>query len=233
MTPEQIQEIARLRTLNFPPKQIARQLGLRPAEVSAAIREQAEKATLARIERGELAPIERCLINEIAAEHLLESSEEKALRLAHGQDTGLAQIFVTRIERNQYVLGSYLVDYLCLGIKDAYGPRKLNRAKYEAIIEAAYQTFDENYQEITLKQAQAIIFGAVDYAAKLGFHPHPDFESAKAHLGQPLDELPAIEFGREGKPFYMNGPYDRPNEILTKLRETVGEGNFNYLLEVE
>jgi transcriptional regulator with XRE-family HTH domain len=57
MTPEQIQEIARLRTLNLPPKQIARQLGLRPAEVSAAIRGQAEKATLARIERGELPPL--------------------------------------------------------------------------------------------------------------------------------------------------------------------------------
>jgi hypothetical protein len=179
-----------------------------------------------------LPPIERCLINEIAAENLLGSSEEKASRLDHSLDTGLAQIFVTRIERNQYLLCGYLVDYLCLGVKDIYGPCKLHRAKYEAIFEAAYLSFDENYQEITLKQAQAIIFGAVDYAAKLGFAPYPDFESAKAHLGQPLDELPAIEFGREGKPFYRNGPYDRPDEILAKLRETVGEGNFDYLLEV-
>ena len=56
MTPEQIQEIARLRTLNLAPKQIAHQLGLRSAEVSIIIRRQAEMATLAGIERGELAP---------------------------------------------------------------------------------------------------------------------------------------------------------------------------------
>ncbi len=232
MTPEQIEEIARLRSLNLSSKQIARQLGLRPAEVSTVIREQAEEVTLARIERGELAPIESCLINESAAKHLLESAEENALRLAYGGDNGLAQIFVTRVERNRYLLGSYLVDYWCLGVKDTFGPRKLDRTKYEITVEAAYLAFDENYREITLKQAQAIIFGAVDYAAKLGFNPHPDFESVKAHLGQPLDDLPALEFGREGKPFYMNGPYDRPSEILATLQETVGEGNFDYVLEV-
>ncbi|CAN1212065.1 hypothetical protein TUMEXPCC7403_17800 [Tumidithrix helvetica PCC 7403] len=41
MTPEQTQEIARLRALNLSPKQTARQLGLRPAEVTAFIKAQA------------------------------------------------------------------------------------------------------------------------------------------------------------------------------------------------
>ncbi|WP_421656838.1 hypothetical protein [Leptothermofonsia sp. ETS-13] len=38
MTPEQIQEIVRLRSQNLAPKQIARQLGLRSAEVTAVIK---------------------------------------------------------------------------------------------------------------------------------------------------------------------------------------------------
>ncbi len=36
---------------------------------------------------------------------------------------------------------------------------------------------------ITLEQAQAIVFGAIDYAADLGFKPHKDFQKTKKHLG--------------------------------------------------
>ena len=53
---------------------------------------------------------------------------------------------------------------------------------------------------------------------------------AKEHLGQPSENLLAIEFGRKGKPFYVSGPYDNPDKIVAKLRETVGEGNFDYLM---
>jgi len=70
MSPEQVQAITRLRALNLTPKQIARQLGLRPAEVNALLRQQAEEMTLSRTARGELAPLERCLINEPAAQSL-------------------------------------------------------------------------------------------------------------------------------------------------------------------
>ena len=58
-----VKEIVRLRALNLSPKQIARKLGLRPAEVTAVIKAQAEEASLARAERGELPPVEACFIN--------------------------------------------------------------------------------------------------------------------------------------------------------------------------
>ena len=41
MSPETLEAINHLRSLKLSPKQIARQLGLRPAEVSAAIKQQA------------------------------------------------------------------------------------------------------------------------------------------------------------------------------------------------
>lgn len=56
MNPEQLEEIYRLRDRQVSPKQIARKLGLRPAEVSAAIRDRATTEAIARIERGELNP---------------------------------------------------------------------------------------------------------------------------------------------------------------------------------
>lgn len=231
MTPEQVQEITRLRAVNLSPKQIARKLGLRPASVNAFLRQQAQEATLSRQARGELPPLERCLINEKAARRLLDPrNEEDAYYEDDDWGAGLAQIFVTRVERNQYLLCGYLVDYRCLGVKDALGPRKLNQSQYQAMVEQAYANFNQDYREISLEQAQSIVFGAVEYSAQLGFEPHPDFAAAKAHLGKPPEELLPIEFGEDGKPFYVSGPYDNPEKIIAKLRETVGKGNFDCLI---
>ncbi len=165
MSPEQVQEITRLRALNLSPKQIARKLGWRPAEVNSLLRQQAEEGAITRRALGELAPLERCLINEKAAQQLLETKKKGWFGNWRGSSAapdgvgGLAQIFVTRVEGNQYLVGSYLVDYWCLGVKNVLGPRKLNRTKYEAMVEKTYSKFQQNYQEITLEQAQAIIFG--------------------------------------------------------------------------
>lgn len=231
MTPEQVQEINRLRALNLSPKQIARKLGLRPASVTAFLRNQAEEENLVRQARGELPPVERCLINEKAAQHLLKTKENGDTFEEDGVG-GLAQIFVTRLEKKRYLVGSYLVDYWCLGVKDTFGPRKFDRTKYETMVEQSYAKFSQDYREISLEQAQSIILGAVEYASSLGLKPHRDFETTKTHLGKPPEKLLPIEFGKEGKPFYINGPYDNSERIIGKLRETVGEGNFDYLILV-
>ena len=236
MSPEQVEEIARLRALNLSPKQIARKLGLRPSEVNAVVRKQAEELAITRQARGELAPIERCLINENAANKLLDSKKKGGFGQGDSDDEqddgvgGLAQIFVTRLEKNQYLVVSYLVDYYCLGVKDVWGPRKFNSTKYSALVEKTYASFDQGYREITLELAQAIIFGAVEYAQKLGLNPHSDWSKAKEHLGKPLFNSPKIEFGRKGKPLYISGPYDNHEKIVAKLKETVGEGNFDYVI---
>ena len=57
MIPEQAQAIVDLRSRQVPPRLIARQLGLRPAEVSAFIKTQATQANVARAAAGELAPV--------------------------------------------------------------------------------------------------------------------------------------------------------------------------------
>jgi hypothetical protein len=62
-TEEQQQEIQCLRGLEISPKMIARQLGLRPAEVSDVIRQQAIQTVEERRERGELEPLHECLVD--------------------------------------------------------------------------------------------------------------------------------------------------------------------------
>ena len=41
------------------------------------------------------------------------------------------------------------------------------------------------------------------------------------------------EFGKNGKPYYFSGPYDNPEKIIAKLRESVGEGNFKYTIGMD
>jgi hypothetical protein len=225
MTPEQEQEITRLRSRSLSPKQIARQLSLRPAEVTAFIQVKAQGTQLTR----ELSPLHHCLIDEGAAQHLLDRKSKKG----KDESRGLSQIFVTRMERNNYLVCSYLVDYWCLGVKSTFGPRKMDARKYEAIVQQSYDRFEEDYREISLLQAQSIIFGAFDYADRLGLKSDPDFERSKIQLGQRPEQLIDIEFGQNGKPMYVNGPYDNSDKIIDTLRRSVGDGNFHYLMMME
>ncbi len=41
-----------------------------------------------------------------------------------------------------------------------------------------------------------------------------------------------LEFGKDGKPFYISGPRDNADRIIATLKEHVGNGNFHYLLSL-
>lgn len=227
MTPEQLEEIYRLRDRQLPPKQIARKLGLRPAEVSAAVRDRATTEAIARAERGELNPLKSCLINASAAQHLLGVRSEDGFE---DSPNGMAQIIVARQDRSQLEMSSFLVDYWCLGVKNALGPQKITSDKFVRMARDSFNTFDEPGVEITLEQAWAVIDGAIAYANKLGFPPHEDFEQAKAILGKPPENMQAIECGKDGKPCYFSGPYDDAQAIMQQLTKAVGKGNFDFTM---
>lgn len=46
-------------------------------------------------------------------------------------------------------------------------------------------------------------------------------------LGEPAGPYP-IGFGKDGKPFYVNGPYDDPEAVIRTLRRAVGDDGFDY-----
>ncbi len=235
MTPEQEQAVLDLRARHVAPKQIARQLGLRPAEVSALIKTQAEQAAMARLATGELNPLFQCLINQNCLTNLLperqtEGAIAPSLPSEEDTDAGLAVITLSRKAGfNRLEVCTYLVDLWCLGVKDASGPRLMPPSTYKDFVEFAYSQFPAGTEDIPLELAQAIVFGGVEYAKNLGFQPHSDFEPARSQLGD-WKGTPALPFGRNGKPCYVNGPYDDPIKTLRTLRETVGEGNFDFIL---
>jgi hypothetical protein len=224
MQPEQEQEILNLRDRQLTPKQIARKLGLKSSEVITFLISQAEQTALASTQKGELLPVVECLVDVNFAKVLLGNETPKV--------SGLGLVIVTRSKGyNRFVTATYLIDYWCLGVKDAIPPRNCNDSQYKNLVRHAYSPFPQGYEKISLEQAQALVWGAIAYAKKLGFEPHRDFEQSKAHLGELTSEI-SLKFGRDGKPYYIEGPYDDGIKIMNTLKKSVGDGNFDFLFEV-
>ena len=227
-TSEQVKEILALRDRNVTPKQIARKLGLRPAEVNNIIHTQLNANPEKYSQPKKLPRLKECLIDSQGFDRFFGSQNIKKDR------KGLSQIMVTRADGPHYLVTTFLIDAWCLGVKDAMGSRKVKATEYPLMREQAYaKTMDDSYKNISLEQAQAVIYGAVEYAKRLGIDPHADFARAKNNLGPRMDNLPRHEFGKNGKPYYFAGPYDNPDKILAKLRESVGEGNFDYTIGMD
>ncbi len=92
-----------------------------------------------------------------------------------------------------------------------------------------FGAYDADPVAAPLDLAQQLVFGAVDYARGLGFEPHPDYADVVAHLGDPVGRCD-IEFGRDGMPFFVQGPYDDARRVLQTLDASVGPGNYHFLV---
>lgn len=153
---------------------------------------------------------------------------------ADWQTAGLAVISAVRImPSGNIVYGTYLVDVFCLGVKDAGYRFNLNALDAHDEIMERYEHMDLEAIEINPDYAHNIIYGAIEYAAQFKFAPKKDFDLAE-YILDPADEIPFmdIEFGKNGKPFYISGPHDNVNLILHKLNITVGEGNYESLIRL-
>ncbi|MBP0021133.1 MAG: DNA-binding response regulator [Cyanobacteria bacterium SBLK] len=227
ISPALEREIFQLRACNFTPRQIARYLGLRVADVKAAIAVRGEAAISHLKSNSEPSPIANCWVNLNCGERLLDDlgGEEETL-------SSLGLIIVARFQDyHRFLVCTYLVDYCCLGLKDTMGVRMVDKDRYNYFLRSSFLPFPEGYREISLEEAQAIVLGSIYYAARLGFEPHPDFAITREHLGQWETILP-LQFGRQGKPLYINGPYDNTRQIIRTLRDNVGCGNFDYILGI-
>ncbi len=151
------------------------------------------------------------------------------------QETGITPVVVARVQENTRIMfGVYMVDYYCLGIKNAY-----TRVDY------SLHHFERELPKLcagapmscSVEMAHELIYGALEYAEKLGFQPHPDFYHQKADLMlDPPDSHPRennVSFGKDGKPLYISGPYDsemKSKSVVNTLMRTCGPGNFDYIV---
>jgi hypothetical protein len=158
-------------------------------------------------------PVHKCLVN------------------ADWEETQMANIVVMRRHVNGNVtLGLYLVDLLCLGIKDTI--YKFNIPEFEADEMFADGDF---FTTINYNLAHNIIFAGHDFAMEFDIPPHKDFALTKNILAEDNDDVPLIEIAVgdkfDGKPHLMINPYGQGKWALEKLIKNAGEGNYHYSTE--
>ncbi|MFN3308125.1 MAG: hypothetical protein ACK44E_02870 [Anaerolineales bacterium] len=175
-----------------------------------------------------------------SVEDLLQSARQAPF---HGcwvmdgwQDEGMTSVVVSRIlPRGEYLVGVFLVDLYCLGVKDCgvrlvSNPRAVERAIQQALLGKPVRC--------SIELAHEIIYGAVEFAAKYELKPCQDFEKCQLLLDPP-DAHPrtqGVKFGKDGTPFYISGPNDdfyKSRAVINTLMRTAGEGNFHYLVALQ
>ena len=166
-------------------------------------------------QKARLLPIEKCYINK-------EWEEMK-----------MATIIVARKHVTENTtLGFYFVDMMCLGVKDSF--YEFNISKYDFLDKI--EQF--KLEEVPYILVHNIIYGAMAYAEDYGFSPCKAFSITSHILEEDTEdmELIDIEFGVNGKPFYMRGAEDsmvKVNQILKTLEKNAGEGNYEYAIDLD
>ena len=123
---------------------------------------------------------------------------------------GMGYLTIARQEgEGRLVYGVYLVDVYCLGVKNAFWD-----AGSLADFKEMLQKMENTQDMVPIEPACLVktIQGAVEYAASFDFPPHPDYRHAAKLLAgiDPSACDQEFRFGKDGKPFYIQGPYESP-----------------------
>jgi hypothetical protein len=152
------------------------------------------------------------------------------------KEGGLVQIVVARRgPLDDIGAAVILVDPGCLGVKNAYTRLLLSPVDYRDTLRTQVSSV-QAMRSADLNLAAKIIRDSIAYARKLGFQPHPDYQGAAPFLdGAEPDRChtPVPVGGRDGKPFFVSGPYDDVPRIMAQLERAVGPENFHYTVHLD
>jgi|SRR5579859_7659559 len=145
--------------------------------------------------------------------------------------SGLVQILLARQQPNGRICcGSYLVDKFCLGLKDTFAKPNLSVDRYKEHYDK--MTNRQTLMQCSIELAHQMVYEAIDYAAQFGFKPQRDWAQSQYTLDPrgELEEPYKLTFGKNGKPFFISGPFDDVKKVIKQLEATAGPGNFDVLI---
>jgi hypothetical protein len=175
------------------------------------------KSSKSIIKNARELPVHECLINP------------------QWKEEGMAPILISRKQTDgKLAFGTFMVDIFCLGLKNTFCNANISLNEYENTLkEKIYRL--TSYIECDFNLAHQIIYGAIDFARKLGFEPQKDFKLSRYILEEPSEKYYSsdLKFGMDGKPYYIAGPDDNVDYILRKLSMRVGDGNFDFMHPIE
>lgn len=128
----------------------------------------------------------------------------------------LATVFVVRqLPNAKFIIGLYLVDLLCLGVKNTFFNANLHGADIQTMFaKAGMPLISIDYED-----ARSIVLGGIEYAQKIGIAPHQDWQNSKhiVESEKPFNNKYEHEYGRNGKPVYFAGQDDDSVRIISRL----------------
>jgi hypothetical protein len=140
---------------------------------------------------------------------------------------GLYSVFAIRQTRSGMVASVFLVDAYCLGVKDSFVIRSFDM---EALREA---NPDAELKQVSPEHALKFIDEAVVYARSIGFEPNGDFAVARLLFGQTDSSAcnDTFEFGKDGKPLYINSQNDSEfkQRLILETLSKLGQGNYHFV----
>jgi hypothetical protein len=148
-------------------------------------------------------------------------------------DNGLQQFFVIRKKLSgNYIVGTYLVDTFCVGLKSTTFRENLSDYELNDLINMIGQNSGKRLQEIDPNLAFNVIYGAIEYAEDLGIEIQDKDFAITEYILPDVESIDfvEIEFGKNGKPFYVNGPFDNVPKIIAALDKSVGKNNYTFLM---
>jgi hypothetical protein len=161
--------------------------------------------------------------------------KHEAWRSVNLFDSGCGYLAVSRFKADGRVeAGFFLLDVFCLGVKDAGFHQFSSIADYqEGLVDRLFPS--GNSVRMTPEAARKLTEDAISYARELGFSPGADYKKASRVFGgittANCDEQ--FTFGKDGKPFYIQGPSESPTRvemILRALEARCGEGGYHYII---
>ncbi len=149
------------------------------------------------------------------------------------QEQGITPVVIARQNaENRVIYGVFLVDIYCLGVKNAMWKVDVSLKQFERDLP---KLCSDSPEPCEIGLAHELVYGSLEYARKYGFEPHHDFAKTSLVLDPPGVHPPShsLEFGKDGKPFFVEGPNDNAQAIVNQLMRTAGEGNFDYLVMLD
>lgn len=149
----------------------------------------------------------------------------------------IATIVISRKHSNGNITAAfYLVDLLCMGVKESYYRFNEIEKRFRDILDEmndGLQMIKTDYNLV-----HNVIHAANEFAEEFGLHPCREFTKVTQYmLEEDTDdiELMEIECGMEGKPAVVFGHHNKVEgtRILNHLHNTVGEGNYYFIEEID
>lgn len=154
-----------------------------------------------RVNRAASTPIRDCLISDGWAE------------------SGMATLTLTRgVGSGPLVMGSFLLDTFCLGIKDVLF-RSIDSHEFNVLRDTMDRAAP--LSPVAPAYGRKLLRDLAAWATSIGFPPHRDFATVERLFGTVnADECTAeFRFGHDGKPVYMSGPSESPRQVRRRLEQ--------------